>query len=96
MDKLFCHLLFKVKHVIIANFYIAKMSFNAIRENFRIYSICLFSCVSHDTIGAMGLSGICVCGITAYSLFCFVNQLIIISPEAHVNVNTLGDIGMCG
>ena len=39
MTKLFCHLLMKVNHVIVANFYVANMSFKAIPENFRIYSI---------------------------------------------------------
>ena len=33
MTKLLCHLLMKVNHVIVANFYISNMSFNAIREN---------------------------------------------------------------
>ena len=33
MVKSLCHLLMKVNHVIVANFYIANMSFNAIHEN---------------------------------------------------------------
>ena len=33
MAKLFFHLLMKVNHVIVANFYIANMSYNAIGEN---------------------------------------------------------------
>ena len=33
MAKLICHLLMKVNNVIIANFYIANVSFSAIREN---------------------------------------------------------------
>ena len=33
MAKLFCHLLMKVNHVIVANFYVTNMSFNAICEN---------------------------------------------------------------
>ena len=33
MAKLLCHLLMKVNHVIVANFYVANMSFNVIREN---------------------------------------------------------------
>ena len=36
--KSLCHLLMKVNHVIITNFYVANISFNAIRENFRIHS----------------------------------------------------------
>ena len=40
MAKSLCHLLMKVSHVIVANFYVAKMYFNATREfeNFRNYS----------------------------------------------------------
>ena len=33
MAKLFCHLLMKVNLVIVANFLVANMSFNAVREN---------------------------------------------------------------
>ena len=33
MAKLFCHLLMKVNHVIVANFLVANMSFKAVREN---------------------------------------------------------------
>ena len=32
MAKLLCHLLMKVNHVIVIRFYVANMSFNAIRE----------------------------------------------------------------
>ena len=32
MAKSLCHLLMKVNHVIVANVYVAKMSFNAIRQ----------------------------------------------------------------
>ena len=33
MVESLCHLLMKVNHVIVANFYVANMSLNAIREN---------------------------------------------------------------
>ena len=33
MAKLLCHLLMKVNHVMIVNFYVGNMSFNAIHEN---------------------------------------------------------------
>ena len=33
MAKSLCHLLMKVNHVIVANFYVANMSFNTIREH---------------------------------------------------------------
>ena len=44
-----CHFLMKVNHVIVANFYIADMSFNAIRDNkiaakiseFTVYPYCI-------------------------------------------------------
>ena len=41
MAKLFCYLLMRVSHVIVANFYVANVSFNAIHENkilAKIYS----------------------------------------------------------
>ena len=48
MAKLLCHLPMKVNHAIVANFYVANMSFNAIRENkilakiskFTVYCTC--------------------------------------------------------
>ena len=43
MDKLFCHLLMKVNHVIVANFYIANKSINAIRENKTLAKISEFT-----------------------------------------------------
>ena len=38
MAKSLCHLLMKVKYVIVTDFNVANMSFNAIRENFQIDS----------------------------------------------------------
>ena len=43
MAKLLCHLLMKVNHVRVANFYIANMSFNAIRENKILVKISEFT-----------------------------------------------------
>ena len=45
MAKLLCHLLMKVNHVMIANFYVANMSFNAIRENKILAKISEFTVV---------------------------------------------------
>ena len=47
MAKLLCHLLMKVNHVMIGNFYVANMSFNAIRENKILAKISEFT-VWHD------------------------------------------------
>ena len=43
MAKLLCHLLMKVNHVIVANFYVANMSFNAICENKILAKISVFT-----------------------------------------------------
>ena len=43
MAKLFCHLLMKVNHVIVVNFYVANMSFNAISENKILVKISEFT-----------------------------------------------------
>ena len=40
MAKLFCHLLMKVNYVIVANFYVANMSFNAIHETIILAKVC--------------------------------------------------------
>ena len=53
MAKLFCHLLMKVNHVIIANFYVANMYFNAIRENKILakiseFTVCLQLLIERD------------------------------------------------
>ena len=47
MAKLLCHLLMKVNHVMIANFYVANMSFNAIRENKILAKISEFTVTSN-------------------------------------------------
>ena len=41
-----CHLLMKVNHVIVANFYVANMSFNAILENKIIAKISEFTVIN--------------------------------------------------
>ena len=46
MAILFCHLLMKVNHVIVAIFYVANMSFNAIRENKILAKIFEFTVIS--------------------------------------------------
>ena len=43
MAKILCHLLMKVNHVIVANFYVTNMSFNAIRENKVLAKISKFT-----------------------------------------------------
>ena len=46
MAKLFCHLLMKVNYGIVANFYVANMSFKALHENkilAKISEITLYS-----------------------------------------------------
>ena len=46
MAKSRCHLLMKVNHVIVANFNVANMTFNAIRENKILAKISEFTVVS--------------------------------------------------
>ena len=43
MTKLPCNLLMQVNHVIVANFYVANMYFNAIRENKILAKISKFT-----------------------------------------------------
>ena len=47
MVKSLCHLLMKVNHVIVASFYVANMSFNAIRENTFLANISEFTVSIH-------------------------------------------------
>ena len=50
MTKLLCHLLMKVNHVIVMNFYIANMSFNTIRENKILAKIYQFTVHLRNTL----------------------------------------------
>ena len=43
MAKLLCHLLMKLNHVIVANFYVAKLSFNAFPESKILAKISKFT-----------------------------------------------------
>ena len=45
MANLLCHLLMKVNHAIVANFYVPNMSFNAFREN-KILAYSIFAFVT--------------------------------------------------
>ena len=47
MVKLLCHLLMKVNHAIVGIFYVANMSFNAIRENKILAKISEFTVCQH-------------------------------------------------
>ena len=49
MAKSLCHLLMKVNHVVVANFYVANMSFHAIREYEILTKISEFT-VPHRTM----------------------------------------------
>ena len=51
MVKSLCHLLMKVNHVIVTNFYIANVSFNAIRENKIVGKISEFTVNSILKVG---------------------------------------------
>ena len=48
MVKTLCHLLMKVNYVIVANFYVANMSFNAILENTIIAKISEYTVCPHE------------------------------------------------
>ena len=58
MARSLCHLLMKVNYVIVANFYVTNMSFNAIRENKIISKISEFTVVGHVGLGTTWLQNL--------------------------------------
>ena len=53
-----CHLLMKVNHAIVANFYVANMSFNTIRENKILAKISEFTVFARLIYNFFHLDGI--------------------------------------
>ena len=71
MAKLLCHLLMKVNHVIVAIFfYVANMSFNAIRENRILAKISEFTVIQEilDTNGLQIVYCCMSCPQTLYGI----------------------------